>query len=128
MKRKKLCILVMLSIFAMIFLSSCTTAGIECGLIGKWENTGEMYIFDEKYEFVFTYEIRSDDKIVVRNKITDSNKEVFADKENTYTVYVNDIENHKIKCYYYEIEYRNLTCNSVEFKIGTNWIKFTKVY
>lgn len=37
MTKRILTVLAMVSIAAMMMLSSCTAAGVECGLIGKWE-------------------------------------------------------------------------------------------
>lgn len=37
MTKKFLSLFAVLSIAAMAILSSCTSAGVECGLIGKWE-------------------------------------------------------------------------------------------
>ena len=58
MTKKILSVLAMMSIAAMMMLSSCTAAGVECGLIGKWEyvNGGD----DNKR----TIEITADDKII----------------------------------------------------------------
>ena len=128
MTRKILNILMMLGSAAMLLLSSCTAAGVECGLLGKWENTGKLdYLTDGVYTFTYTYEIRSDDKIVFRFKVKDSSNEIIADEENEYTI--KSVSDHKIKCNNdNEIEYRNLTYDSVEFKMGLTWLEFNKLY
>lgn len=127
MTRKILNILMMLGSATMLLLNSCTAAGVECGLLGKWENTGKVNVIDDVYTFTYTYEIRSDDKIVFRAKVKDSSNEIIADEEKEYTI--KSASDHKIK---YdndnEIEYRNLTYDSVEFKIGLTWMEFNKLY
>ena len=57
MTKKILSVLAMMSIAAMMMLSSCTAAGVECGLIGKWE-----YVNGED-DNKRTIEITADDKI-----------------------------------------------------------------
>lgn len=127
MTRKILNILIMLGSVAILFLSSCTAAGVECGLLGKWENTGKVNVIDDVYTFTYTYEIRSDDKIVFRAKMKNSSNKIISDEEKEYTI--KSASDHKIK---YdndnEIEYRNLTYDSVEFKIGLTWMEFNKLY
>ncbi|MBQ1998176.1 MAG: hypothetical protein II220_01670 [Spirochaetales bacterium] len=58
MTKRFLSVMAMVSVVAMMMLSSCTTAGVECGLIGKWEMVQEYY---EGYKQ--TIEITTDDKI-----------------------------------------------------------------
>ena len=55
MTKKILSVLAMMSIAAMMMLSSCTAAGVECGLIGKWERSEDGR--------TVTIEITADDKI-----------------------------------------------------------------
>ena len=57
MTKKILSVLAMMSIAAMMMLSSCTAAGVECGLIGKWEYVGEGSYYK-------TIEITADDQII----------------------------------------------------------------
>ena len=57
MTKKILSVLAMMSIAAMMMLSSCTAAGVECGLIGKWEYVGENSYYK-------TIEITADDQII----------------------------------------------------------------
>lgn len=59
MTKKILTVLAMVSIAAMMMLSSCTAAGVECGLIGKWESVQEYYEGEKG-----TIEITADDKII----------------------------------------------------------------
>ena len=59
MTKRFLSVMAMVSVVAMMMLSSCTTAGVECGLIGKWEAVQEYY--GEGYKQ--TIEITADDKI-----------------------------------------------------------------
>ena len=54
MTKRILTVLAMVSIAAMMMLSSCTAAGVECGLIGKWEF--------QLNEVTDTWEFTSDDK------------------------------------------------------------------
>lgn len=117
MTRKIFNILVMLSIAATMFLSSCTAAGLECGLLGKWEYSLKTY----NQSIMFTFEFRNDDKVVVETNVNN----VETKGEDT----VKSVSNHTIKFDDgTEIDYRNLTCDSVEFKIDSIWMEFTKVY
>lgn len=59
MTKRILTVLAMVSIAAMMMLSSCTAAGVECGLIGKWESVHEYYEGEKD-----TIEITADDKII----------------------------------------------------------------
>ena len=104
MTKRILSVLAMMSIAAMMMLSSCTAAGVECGLIGKWEN--------EKNGVKTTVEITADDKLTVTAKY--DGKTVFeikgtiksvSGKEITYEV---DGEEVKVK-------YSDLGCDTVKF-------------
>ena len=57
MTKKILSVLAMMSIAAMMMLSSCTAAGVECGLIGKWEYVAEGFYYK-------SIEITADDQII----------------------------------------------------------------
>ena len=57
MTKRILSVLAMMSIAAMMMLSSCTAAGVECGLIGKWEYVNGSDNYKQ------TIEITADDKI-----------------------------------------------------------------
>ena len=58
MTKRILSVLAMMSIAAMMMLSSCTAAGVECGLIGKWE-----YV-NGSDDYKRTIEITADDQII----------------------------------------------------------------
>ena len=60
MTKRILSVLAMMSIAAMMMLSSCTAAGVECGLIGKWEGSEDGA--------TVTVEITADDKLTVTAK------------------------------------------------------------
>ena len=107
MTKKILSVLAMMSIAAMMMLSSCTAAGVECGLIGKWERSDDGV--------TVTVEITADDKIIsivkyeaagtkVENKSEGTIKSV-SDKEVTYEM--NGIE--------FKVEYSDLGCDTVKF-------------
>lgn len=61
MTKRILTVLAMVSIAAMMMLSSCTAAGVECGLIGKWESVSESSYYEGEKN---TIEITADDKII----------------------------------------------------------------
>ena len=106
MRKRILSVLAMMSIAAMMMLSSCTAAGVECGLIGVWEMEDNSKV---------TWEITADDKIIVK---TDGKKTAEAEIEE-----VKDKEIH-FKGGVTTIEYSDLGCDTVTF----NSIKFKKVY
>ena len=104
MTKKILSVLAMMSIAAMMMLSSCTAAGVECGLIGKWEN--------EKDGVKTTVEITADDKLTVTGKY--DGKTVYemkgtiksvSDKEITYEVNGSEVK----------VKYSDLGCDTVKF-------------
>lgn len=113
MTKKFLGILAMLSIAAMTVLSSCTAAGVECGLIGKWEAKETL----EGITMTQTIEITSDDKYILEVK--------YSDGYNYKTEYtIESVDGHTIKFKNGgEVEYSELTCDSV--KLGN--YKYTKV-
>ena len=135
MTKRILCVLAMMSIAAMRMLSSCTAAGVECGLIGKWEYVKN----NDGVKCTTTYEITADDKFIMTMKYEFSQE--YKDKmaaegtklptapiEQKYTI--ESVSDHKIKVKEIdgELEYRNLGCDSVEFKFGDKWTKLSKVY
>ena len=136
MTKRILSVLAMLSIAAMMMLSSCTAAGVECGLIGKWEYSEKVN--DDVKQRTTTYEITADDKVIMTMKYEFSQE--YKDKmaaegtklptepiEQKYTI--ESVSDHKIKIKNGgELEYRNLGCDSVEFKLGDKWTKLSKVY
>ena len=79
MTKKILSVLAMMSIAAMMMLSSCTAAGVECGLIGKWEYVTEDFYYR-------TIEITADDEIIMVSiesdyKYDNEGNEVRVEKE-----------------------------------------------
>ena len=100
MTKKFLSVLAMLSIAAMMMLSSCTAAGVECGLIGKW-------IYSE-YGHTTTVEITTDDKIIVKlggKTIVDGEIIKVDDHEVTY----------KYSGFETKMKYSDLGCDTVKF-------------
>ena len=131
MTKRILSVLAMLNIAAMIMLSSCTAAGVECGLIGKWENVKN----NDGVKCTTTYEITADDKFIMTMKYEFSQE--YKDKmaaegtklptapiKQEYTI--ESVSDHKIKIKEVggELEYSDLGCDTVKFD-GT---EFKKVY
>ena len=116
MTKKILSVLAMMSIAAMMMLSSCTAAGVECGLIGKWEGDVNGY--------TQIIEITADDKLTVIGKrdgktmfeVKGTIKSV-SDKEVTYEM--NGSE--------FKIEYSDLGNDTVKFGSGENKTEYKKV-
>lgn len=126
MTKKILTVLAIVSIAAMMMLSSCTSAGVECGLIGKW--TCNEYWNNERLEenlppYIIDVEITADDKITVvittdygfgeekSEKIVDGTIESVSDKEITY-------KDNGVKK---TIKYSDLCCDEVKFDGDTYW-------
>ncbi|MCH5149189.1 MAG: hypothetical protein J1G30_00865 [Spirochaetales bacterium] len=124
MTRKFLNVLAVLNIVTMMFLSGCTAAGVECGLIGIWERS-DTVITTGGYsmEIITSYEFTNDDKMIFEVNT------VYGKSVSEYTI--KSVNNRMIKCNDGSvIEYRNLGFDSVEFGdsgIGT-WAEFAKVY
>ena len=125
MTKKFLSVLAMISIAAMMMLSSCTAAGVECGLIGKWEMEKE-----NKDEYSFIVEITADDKAILIDKY--ENKGTEAKYEfNIKSVDGKEItiggDNGEMK-----VRYKDLGCDSIKFateKFGLdNYQEFKKVF
>ena len=125
MTKKFLSVLAMISIAAMMMLSSCTAAGVECGLIGKWEMEKE-----NKDEYSFIVEITADDKAILIDKY--ENKGIEAKYEfNIKSVDGKEItiggDNGEMK-----VRYKDLGCDSIKFateKYGLdNYQEFKKVF
>lgn len=122
MTKKLFSLLAVLSIAAMACLSSCSPAGVECGLIGKWEYS------ESKMEL--TIEISSDDKVTVTSKVAmfsgTLNYTVKSVSDHTVTI-ENDETGVESK-----VEYKNLGCDSVDFKLdipnlSNGWFTYKKV-
>ena len=118
MTKRILSVLAMLSIAAMMMLSSCTAAGVECGLIGKWENVKN----NDGAKITTTYEITTDDKFIIIVKAEHNGKT--NEQKQEYTI--ESVSDHKIKVKEVdsELEYSDLGCDTVKFG-GT---EFKKVY
>ena len=109
MTKRILSVLAMISIAAMMMLSSCTAAGVECGLIGKWEYSENGY--------TTTVEITTDDKIIVKfagETIVDGEIIKVDDHEVTY----------KYSGFETKMKYSDLGCDTVKF----GDIEYKKVY
>ncbi|MEE1291178.1 MAG: hypothetical protein UHW86_09130 [Spirochaetota bacterium] len=111
MTKRFLSALAILSIAAMMMLSSCTAAGVECGLIGTWENEGGGV--------KTTVEITNDDKVIITGKGLINSRNEFS---------IKSVEAKEIICTYdggeYKIKYSDLGCDTVKFNGDT----FKKVY
>ena len=120
MTKKILSVLAMMSIAAMMMLSSCTAAGVECGLIGKWEYSKDTY--------TTTVEITADDKLIVISKYEIEGKAVENKMEGT----IKSVKDHKITYEYngteFEVEYSDLGCDTVKFGSGESKVEYKKVY
>ena len=125
MTKKFLSVLAMISIAAMMMLSSCTAAGVECGLIGKWEMEKE-----NKDEYSFIVEITADDKAILIDKYENKGTEVKSEF-NIKSVDGKEItigrDNGEMK-----VRYKDLGCDSIKFateKYGLdNYQEFKKVF
>ncbi|MBO5288576.1 MAG: hypothetical protein J6B11_04195 [Spirochaetales bacterium] len=113
MTKRILSVLAMMSIAAMMMLSSCTAAGVECGLIGKWEYSEDGV--------TATVEITADDKLTIISKrdgetMSEVKGTIKSVKDHEVTYEVNGIEG--------KMEYSDLGCDTVKF--GDD--EFKKVY
>ena len=104
MTKRILSVLAMMSIAAMMMLSSCTAAGVECGLIGKWEGSVEGA--------TATVEITADDKLTITAKY--DGKTVFEIKGTIKSVSGKEVtyEGDGIED---KIKYSDLGCDTVKF-------------
>lgn len=109
MTKRILTVLAMVSIAAMMMLSSCTAAGVECGLIGKWEYSVNMY--------TETWEFTDDDKFV---QIIEEVQDGVMTKE-MYRGTIESVSGKSLTIVYsdeptvdYVIEYSDLSGNSVK--------------
>ncbi len=116
MTKKILSVLAMMSIAAMMMLSSCTAAGVECGLIGKWERSEDGR--------TITVEITADDKIIVINKAEVAGTKVENKMEYTITKVSDKEITYKKDKFEDKVEYSDLGCDTVKF----NDQEFKKVY
>lgn len=116
MTKKILSVLAMMSIAAMMMLSSCTAAGVECGLIGKWERSEDGV--------TTTVEITADDKIIFINKTEVAGTKVENKRECTITKVSEKEITYKYDKLEGKMKYSDLGCDTVKF--GDN--EFKKVY
>ena len=113
MTKKILSVLAMMSIAAMMMLSSCTAAGVECGLIGKWEN--------EKDGVKTTVEITADDKLTVTAKY--DGKTMFEIKGTIKSVKDHEVT-YEVDGIETKVKSSDLGCDTVKF----DDIEYKKVY
>ena len=125
MTKRILSVLAMLSIAAMMMLSSCTAAGVECGLIGKWEYSEKEDLTGT--ELKITYEITASDEFISTVSMTllgittetvseGKIKAVIANK----IVYNENGEE-------ISIGYQNLKSDSVEFIYQEGYLPFERI-
>ena len=114
MTKRFLSVLAMLSIAAMMMLSSCSAAGVECGLIGKWKMDGGE----------FTVEITADDKAILEEAGLKLEMEIKSVDGKEMTI---GGDKGEIK-----VRYTDLGCDSIKFateKYGLdNYQEFKKVF
>ncbi len=125
MTKRILSVLAMLSIAGMMMLSSCTAAGVECGLIGKWEYSEKEDLTGT--ELKITYEITASDEFISTVSMTllgittetvseGKIKAVIANK----IVYNENGEE-------ISIGYQNLKSDSVEFIYQEGYLPFERI-
>ena len=125
MTKRILSVLAMMSIAAMMMLSSCTAAGVECGLIGKWEYSEKEDLTGT--ELKITYEITASDEFISTVSMTllgittetvseGKIKAVIANK----IVYNENGEE-------ISIGYQNLKSDSVEFIYQEGYLPFERI-
>ena len=119
MTKRILTVLAMVSIAAMMMLSSCTPAGVDCGLIGTWEYSSNMY--------TETWEIGADDKFTQTIEDTDEYGAIYKVK---YKGTIEKVSGKSLTIIYADsptveetLEYSDLTATSVKFGGDT----FTKI-
>ena len=114
MTKRFLSVLAMISIAAMMMLSSCSAAGVECGLIGKWKMDGGE----------FTVEITADDKAILEEAGLKLEMEIKSVDGKEMTI---GGDKGEIK-----VRYKDLSADSVKFAIETisldNYQEFKKVF
>ena len=107
MTKRILSVLAMMSIAAMMMLSSCTAAGVECGLIGKWEGSVEGVNV--------TVEITADDKIIVITKFEVAGKKMEGKSEGTIKSVSGKEITYEVDGIEDKMEYSDLGCDTVKF-------------
>jgi hypothetical protein len=116
MTKRILSVLAMMSIAAMMMLSSCTAAGVECGLIGKWERSDDGY--------TTTVEITADDKIIVIGKYEVAGNKVENKSEGTIKSVSDKEVTYEMNGSEFKMEYSDLGCDTVKF----GDVEYKKVY
>lgn len=124
-------ILISTIVILAIITAGCTTAGVECGLIGKWEYRGIGYSliceFTAEDEFVWTFLSEETQVIKKANIKSVNNGQIELDCADYY-----DLGNSSISsnCIYYQ----DLGCESVRLKFSYSssypgtCLNFRKVY
>lgn len=119
MTKRFLSVMAMVSVVAMMMLSSCTPAGVECGLIGTWEYSSNMY--------TETWEIGADDKFTQTIEDTNEYGAIYKVK---YKGTIEKVSGKSLTIVYADsptveetLEYSDLTATSVKFGGDT----FTKI-
>ena len=107
MTKRILSVLAMMSIAAMMMLSSCTAAGVECGLIGKWERSEDGV--------TVTVEITADDKIIVITKFEVAGTKVEDKSEGTIKSVSDKEVTYEVDGIEFKVEYSDLGCDTVKF-------------
>ena len=107
MTKRILSVLAMMSIAAMMMLSSCTAAGVECGLIGKWERSDDGV--------TVTVEITADDKIIVISKYEVAGTKVENKSEGTIKSVSDKEVTYEVDGIEFKVEYSDLGCDTVKF-------------
>ncbi len=121
MTKKFLSLFAVLSIAAMAILSSCTSAGVECGLIGKWEYSESGLKITAEFTSDDLFKVTTEATVfsVTTTNTTESN--VKSVKDHTVTTEKSGVEA--------DVEYKDLGCDSVKFKfVGEDWRTYKKVF
>ena len=113
MTKKILSVLAMMSIAAMMMLSSCTAAGVECGLIGKWEYSEDGY--------TTIIEITADDKLIRTGKY---DGKTMGEVKGTIKSVSDKVVTYEVNGEEYKQEYSDLGCDTVKF----GDVEYKKVY
>ena len=129
MTKRILSVLAMMSIAAMMMLSSCSDIGTEtgtetgtntdCSLIGKWEN--------EKDGVKTTVEITADDKIIVTVKYEVAGEKKESKSEGTIKSVSGKEITYEVDGKEAKVEYSDLGNDTVKFGSGENKTEYKKV-
>ncbi len=108
MTKRILSVLAMMTIAAMMMLSSCTAAGVECGLIGKWEHSEDGV--------TATVEITADDKLIVTSKFEIAGETRESRVEYTIKSVDGKEVTYEANGYESKVRYSDLGCDTVKFE------------